>query len=259
MRKVAAAACLAVALAAGAAHAGRPCEDVPLDVATVQQSMALAERVAARLDQTSARVVIIGRAGQDLSQWAVRWSHMAFAYRDDAGAWRVVHKLNHCGTADSAVYRQGLGDFFLDRMHRYETAIVALRPDVQDKLLPMLADDAAITEWHVDRYNMLAYPWALQYQQSNQWLLETLAGAMLGAHASRADTQRWLQQQGYKPAVLRLDTFTRLGARMTRANVAFDDHPSEKRFSGRIETVTVDSALAWLRTSGIGSAAIVVR
>jgi hypothetical protein len=156
MRAFAAAACLAFATAASEARAGRPCEDVPLDAATVEQSMALAEHAAARLDQTSARVVIIGRAGQDLGQWGVRWSHMAFAYRDAAGAWRVVHKLNHCGTADSAVYRQGLGDFFLDRMHRYETAVAALRPDVQEKLLPILADDAAVTEWHVDRYNMLA-------------------------------------------------------------------------------------------------------
>jgi hypothetical protein len=111
----------------------------------------------------------------------------------------------------------------------------------------------------VDRYNMLAYPWALEYQQSNQWLLETMAGAMLGASASRAQTQEWLKRLGYKPAVLRLGALTRLGARITRANVAFDDHPNEKRFSGRIETVTVDSALTWLSSSGLGSAAVVVR
>jgi hypothetical protein len=259
MRALAAAVCVAFALAAGSAQAGRPCEDVPLDVSTVEQSMALAEHASAQLARTSARVVVIARAGQDLDQWGVRWSHMAFAYRDDAGTWRVVHKLNHCGTPHSAVYRQGLGDFFLDRMYRYETAIVALRPDVQEKLLPMLSNDTDITQWHVDRYNMLAYPWALEYQQSNQWLLETMAGAMLGASASRAQTQEWLKRQGYKPAVLRLGTLTRLGARITRANVAFDDHPNEKRFSGRIETVTVDSALTWLRASGLGSPPIVVR
>ena len=259
MRRIAAAAIVAWALAAGPVNAGRPCEDTPLDVDTVRQSMALAEKTAARLAQTSARVVVIARSGQNLDRWGLRWSHMGFAYRDEAGAWRVVHELNHCATPHSALYRQGLGDFFLDRMYRYETSIVALRPDVQEKLLPMLADDARIRQWHVNRYNMLAYPWALEYQQSNQWLLETLAGAMLGEGASRADTQQWLKQQGYKPAVLRLDTLTRLGARLTRANVAFNDHPSEKRFAGRIETVTVDSAFAWLKASGVGSGAILVR
>ena len=254
------AALVAVTLAlAGTAQAGRPCDETPLDVATVTQSMALAEKVAARLSQTSARVIVIARAGQDLDRWGVRWSHMGFAYRDEAGAWRVVHELNHCGTPDSALYRQGLGDFFLDRMYRYETAIVALRPDVQEKLLPMLADDARIRQWHVDRYNMLAYPWAPEYQQSNQWVLETLAGAMLGEGASRVEAQGWLRGKGYKPAVLRIDTLTRLGARLARANVAFDDHPPEKRFAGRIETVTVDSALRWLGQSGLGSAPIFVR
>jgi hypothetical protein len=259
MRALVAAALVAWALAAAPAHAGRPCEDVPLDVDTVRQSMALATRAADRLAQTSARVVVIARAGQDLDRWGVRWSHMAFAYRDDAGTWRVVHKLNHCATPHSAIYRQGLGDFFLDRMHRYETAIVALRPDVQERLLPLLADDARIPQWHVDRYNMLAYPWSLEYQQSNQWLLETLAGVMAGGGASRADAQSWLRRQGYQPAVIRLGALTRLGARISRANVAFDDHPGEKRFAGRIETVTVDSAIQWFARSGIGSEAIVVR
>ncbi len=241
MRKLLAAALVAFSVAA---YAGRPCEDVPLDAATVEQAMTLAEKASSRLAQTAARVVIVARAGQDLDQWRVRWSHMAFAYRDDSGAWRVVHKLNHCGTPHSAVYRQGLGDFYLDRMYRYETAIVALRPDVEEKLLPRLRDDARVTQWHVDAYNMLAYPWALEYQQSNQWVLETLAGAMLDEGASRAQAQDWLKRERYVPAVIRLDALTRLGARLTRANVAFDDHPNEKRFAGRIETVTVDSALA---------------
>jgi len=39
---------------------------------------------------------------------------------------------------------------------------------------------------------------------------------------------------------------------MTRANVAFDDHPNEQRFTNRIETVTVDSVFAWLARAGLG-------
>jgi hypothetical protein len=51
---------------------------------------------------------------------------------------------------------------------------------------------------------------------------------------------------------LKLGPLTRLGGRVTAANVAFDDHPNEKRFSDRIETVTVDSVFEWLRRSGLG-------
>ena len=56
---------------------------------------------------------------------------------------------------------------------------------------------------------------------------------------------------GYQPSVLKIGPLTRLGGRMTAANVAFDDQPNEKRFSDRIETVTVDSVLAWLRRAGL--------
>lgn len=259
MKRLVAAACIAWTIAAAPAQAGRSCEEEAPSAETVQRSLLLAERVNARLQQTSARVVVMARSGQNLDRWRIRWSHMAFAYRDDTGRWQVVHELNHCGTASSAIYRQGIGDFFMDGLYRYDVAIVALRPDVGEKLLPLLADDARITHWHVARYNMLAYPWALEYQQSNQWLLETLAGAMLDEKPTRLEAQEWLRSQGYEPAVLRLDPITRLGARLTRANVAFDDHPNEKRFNNRIETVSVDSAFRWLKSTGYGSEVVIVR
>jgi hypothetical protein len=222
--------------------------------------MDLAARTAARLEASGASVVIVARAGQDLSRYGVAWSHMGFAYRERPGApWRVVHKLNHCGTASGTVYRQGLGDFFLDRMFRYEAAFVVLAPDAQSRVLPLLRDNAGLARWHVDSYSMVAYPWSQRYQQSNQWVLETLAGAMEPAAVTRAQAQGWLQMRDYQPAVLRLGAFERLGARVGSANVAFDDHPDAKRFSGRIETVTVDSAFAWLTRSGIGGPVIRVR
>ena len=46
---------------------------------------------------------------------------------------------------------------------------------------------------------------------------------------------------------------------MTAANIAFDDHPNAKRFTDRIETVTVDSVFAWLSNSGLGGAVQAVR
>ena len=46
---------------------------------------------------------------------------------------------------------------------------------------------------------------------------------------------------------------------MTSANVAFDDHPTDKRFSDRIETVTVDSVFAWLPRAGLGAAPVTLK
>lgn len=252
---------LAVILAlAGSAQAGRHCENRPVDVQTVRLAMTLAERTAKRLGETGASVVVLARSGQDLGRYGVRWSHMGLAYREGPDRpWRVVHKLNHCGTAIGGLYRQGLGEFFLDDMFRYEAGIVVLSAEAQSKLLPVLRDNWSVSRWHVEPYNLVAYPWSQRYQQSNQWVLETLAGAVEPSALSRSQAQGWLQLRGYQPTTLRLGTLERLGARATAANVAFDDHPDAKRFSGRIETATVDSAFSWLYRSGLGGPVIEVR
>jgi len=238
----------ALALAASAAHAGRSCENRPPKVDTVQRAMLLAEHTANRLDQSGARVVALARVGQNLSEYGVHYSHFGLAYRDDSGRWRVVHKLNHCGTARAAVYRQGLGEFFLDDLYEYEAAIVIPTPEVQSHLLPVVRDNARLAQLNTPSYSMVAYPWAQTYQQSNQWALETLA-------RGRAR----IKLQGYTPTTLHIGPLKRLGGRLTAANIAFDDHPNEKRFTDRIETVTVDSVFAWLNRSGLGGTVQVIR
>lgn len=70
--------------------------------------------------------------------------------------------------------------------------------------------------------------------------------------------QAWLQLKAYEPTTLKLGAFTRLGARITAANLAFDDHPNEKRFADRIETVTADSVFAWLLRTGLGKVQVPV-
>jgi hypothetical protein len=236
------------------AQAGRTCEPGHLTARELADGMELAARTAKQLEASGAKVVVLARAGQDLSAYNLRWSHFGFAYRQADGAWRVVHKLNACGSDRSDLFRQGLGEFFNDKPFRYEAAYVVPDPALQAKLLPLLQDHAALARLHTPRYSMVAYAWGTRYQQSNQWALETLAMAAEPGITSREQAQDWLRGQGYRPSVLRIDTFSRLGARLTRANVAFDDHPNGDRFAGRIATVSVDSAFDWLqRTQRAGS------
>jgi len=252
VKRALAAAALALTLAAPA-HAGRSCEEKPPSTAQVEQGLRLAEATLRALDASGADVAVLARAGQDLSKYGLRWSHLGLAYRQD-GVWRVVHKLNHCGTDQAAVYRQGLGEFFLDNPFRYEAAFVVLKPELQQALLPVLADNTRVARFHEPRYSMVAYAFGTRYQQSNQWALETLAGAAAPGVVSRRAAQDWLQHQGYEPTDLHLSTLTRLGGRLTRANIAFDDHPSARRFSSHIDTVTVDSMFAWLQRTGLSQA-----
>lgn len=249
--------CLAL-LTSPAAQAGRSCEGKPLNAQGIQRGMDLAQRTAEALDaehrRSGARVVVLARAGQDLGKYGLRYSHLGWAYKTAEGPWRVLHKLNQCGSSVGSIYRQGLGEFFLDDLWRHEASWAVPVPALQAPLHALLTDRARGVALHTRDYNMVSYPWSTRYQQSNQWALETLAAAVEPGVTTREQAQAWLRFKGYEPTTLRLGAMTRLGARVSSAHIAFDDHPNEKRFSDRIETVTVDSVFEWLTRSGLGSA-----
>jgi hypothetical protein len=238
---------LILALATGLAQAGSPCEPNKTDVASFTKAMKLAERTLAALDKSGAKVALIARVGQDLSKYGLRYSHMAYVWRDHPqGRWLVVHELNQCGSAQSALFDQGLGNFFLDDMFAYEARIVVPGAAAQARIVAMLASSAPL-RLHDARYNMLAFPYSTRYQNSNQWLLETYAASASDMPIDgRAQAQAWLKLAAYQPITLDIPAMTRLGARMFRANVAFDDQPFERRMAGKIDTVTVDSVVRFV-------------
>ena len=248
-------------------HAGRACQETQqLNPQTIDKSMSLAWKTMQALDASGDSVVIMARAGQDLSKYGVRYSHIGIVYKQDEGQdghmWRVLHKLNTCGTAESSIYRQGLGEFFMDDLWEYETAWVTLTPQVQTAMLAILRNTQQSLVMHQPRYNMVSYPWSDKYQQSNQWVIETLAVAMTARSATpvinRTQAQGWLQSTAYQPTTLNISPLVRLGARMTKVNVAFDDHPDAKRYADRIETVTADSVFTWLKRAGLSTGELVI-
>lgn len=237
------------------AIAGRACEQTSVSPENFIRALTLAERAYQQLqlayEQNNTKVVVIARAGQDLTKYGLRYSHLGWAYRSNEGKWKILHKLNHCGTAESAIYLHGLAEFFLDDLWRYEAVWSELSPQLQTPMLGALNDSEARLKMHEPAYSMVSYPWATRYQQSNQWAIETLALAAELSIKTRAQAQAWLKFKDYNPSMLQIGTMTRLGARVGMANVAFDDHPNQQRFAGQIETVTVDSVLKWLETSGM--------
>lgn len=240
---------LALALAAPPVLAGAACSDKPPSADSVRKGLQLALQTFQALDASGARLALIGRVGSDLSKHNLRYSHMGMVWRDHPkGRWTVVHMLNECGTATSALYDEGLGNFFNDDPFAYETIIAIPSADNQDRLIKALGT-ALPASLFQPQYNMLAYPWATKYQNSNQWLVEVLAAAWSppGSVFNRQQAQGWLKQAGYQPTLLRIGAMERLGGRMFRANIAFDDHPNELRFSSQIYTVTVESVIEFVR------------
>ena len=145
----------------------------------------------------------------------------------------------------ASIYRQGLGEFFLDDLWRYEAAFVVLAPEVQARLLPLLRDNdrGGAPRTRRLQHGRLPVAHALPAVEP-VGDRDARAGARSRPPRRARRAQAWLRLHGYEPTTLRLSALKRLGARVTSANVAFDDHPNEKRFSDRIETVTVDSVFA---------------
>ncbi|HZX27375.1 MAG TPA: DUF2145 domain-containing protein [Telluria sp.] len=244
----------ALLLACAAAQAGTACDPHPASPASLRQGMDLALQVRDALDASGAEVALIGRVGQDLSKYGLRYSHMGIAWRDHPrGRWLVVHELNACGSAESGLYNDGLGNFFLDDLFDYEALLVIPSPSDQHRIAQALAGPLP-ARLHEARYNMLSYAWSTRYQNSNQWVLETYAAALGEGVAGREEAQRWLRREGYAPITVPVPALTRLGARMFRANVAFDDHPFDRRMAGQIDTVTVESVERFVRRRDPGAA-----
>ena len=148
---------VATALTASPAHAGRSCEEHPTTAQTIERGMELAQRTAAALDASGANVVLLGRAGQDLRTYGLRYSHLGWAYKTEAGAWRVAHKLNACGSAVADVYLQGLGEFFMNDLWQHEAVWAVPTPDVQQRMLTVLHSRERMLALHHRPCSMVSY------------------------------------------------------------------------------------------------------
>jgi hypothetical protein len=208
----------------------------------------LAERTYATLDALGKNVVLISRAGQNLAQFGMRYSHMGIAVKNLKGRdWGLVHLLTRADDGRSAIYLEGLVNFFSDNPFEMACMINTLPPEVEDALFNKWS--ALATALHCPSYSLTSYPWSLSTQNSNQWLLETLAMATVAGNGTRDSTQEWLKEQGYAPSCLEVSLPVQWFAPLLRDSIKFDDQPTSSRRDGKIYTVTVDSIRQFLETA----------
>jgi hypothetical protein len=244
MRAIVATLLLAFALAASA---GTTCRTATATPHAIAAAAATARDVAAALDARDRPVALVARVGTDLSKYGLRYSHVGFVLRDHPdGRWTVVHELNTCGTARSALYAQGLVNFFLDDLVSQDAKIVWPDDATSAALVALLARDPSVV--HEPRYSVIARVGSGRYQNSTAWVLETIAAAQSRAH-ERADAQRWIAAQGFEPDVLHIPYSQRVLGGLFSANAAFGDHPVAARLGGEYRVVTVRSIFRWLADS----------
>jgi hypothetical protein len=207
-------------LAPGAAsHAGvlRYC-DAPAELSAAQQDRLLrfGAVIKAALDASGHSLALIARSGLDLSRFGMRYSHAGVSLQASANApWSVRQLYYDCDERRPRIFDQGIAGFLLgtgDPAIGYVSVLLMPAADaapleraVQDKRQALRLLGSA--------YSANAYPFALRYQNCNQWVAEMLAvawgglgeGGAMGeggddGSALRAEAQRWLQAQGYAPS-----------------------------------------------------------
>ena len=237
-----------------AAFAGQTCMEVVAPPDFAEQLIERALTLETWLNGQASRVVLIARKGQDLDKYGVTYSHGAYAVRDgENDSWNVYHNLNTCGTDQSSLYVQGLADFLADALPGIPIAIVVPEPWLADRLRQLLSSKDENWRMHEPRYSAVAYPFATKYQNSDGWLLETFARAAsdIKLEESRGCAAMVPDSPATKQRCSSLAPLVRLGGRMFRANVAFDDHPPELRWNDRIVTHTGDSLLRFIAKFGL--------
>ena len=237
---------LAALLFAAGALAGQSCQPRQLKPAEVRAGIELANKVRLHLEAQGAQAAVVARVGRDLSEYGLRYSHVGLALRDaESGRWKVLHLLNHCGTAESALYEQGLGNFFLDDLFRFEALVLLPSMELQQRLVEAVTRGVA-RRLHQPSYSLIAHPYSAKYQNSNQLLLELVASVLGNGESYRAAAHAQLMRAGFEPSVLYLPPLKRLGARMFSVNTQFDDHSHEEWSSSRYKIVSAESVLRFI-------------
>lgn len=224
----------ALLAAAGIAQAGsiapQGCDRRSTLTATQQDRLLrFAAVIKQQLDATGAALAIVARSGTDLSRFGLRYSHAGIALREGLDTpWAVRQLYFACEEGQARLFDQGMAGFVSgsDDASTGFVSVLLLPPEAAGELARAALDKPLALALLEPRYSANAYPFALTYQNCNQWLMELLAAAVGGA-VTRAQAQAWLQDAGYAPEPVRVASpWVMLAGRFVPW-LHFDDHPAE--------------------------------
>ncbi len=216
-------------------------------IAASKQSAKLLEE----LNSSNANVVIVSRVGSDLSKRGLKYTHAGIIWRPSAAdQWKVTHLLNNCGNSTSAIYAQGLLDFFLDDPFNYDSLITIPTKELRGHLLDILSEKS-YSKIFSNEYSMIAYPFSTEFMNSNQFVLETIALAQSRMEGvvlqGRPQAQALLHENGFEGSIIQLRFFEMLFGGLFKENVSFRDHTDKENETGRFEFVSVKSIARYLQ------------
>jgi hypothetical protein len=220
----------------GVCHASvvRTC-DQPERLSAAQQDKLLrfGGIVKEELENSGQRVALISRSGLDLSRFATRYSHAGVSLKASQNTpWSVRQLYFACDEQRPRIFDQGMSGFVLglnDARLGYVSIVFLPTPEASE-LEQAALDNGLALKLLSPAYSANAYPFALKYQNCNQWLVELLAttwGHLDGGDAARAQAQSWLKDKNYTPSVMAVGSRPMMWLGAFVPWVHSDDHPAQ--------------------------------
>jgi hypothetical protein len=195
--------------------------------------------VKAELEQSGERLALIARSGLNLQRFGTRYSHAGLTLKASANTpWSVRQLYYACDEERPRIYDEGMSGFVLgtDEPAVGYVSLVFLPPAPAAALEATALDNRQALQVLNARYSANAYPYSLQYQNCNQWVMEVLALAWAPLPATtnaRQDAQQWLKDRGYAPTVMDVGSRLLMALGNTMPWLHSDDHPDEDLVQAR--------------------------
>lgn len=237
------------------------------------KALRLSGLLADDLQRLDAQVVLLGRAGSnapaerfsrrvgEAEEWW-DYTHGALAFRPDPmGEWVVVHLLNTCDEL-SGVFSESLEEFFLDNPWEYRAIVAVPTPQLQTALLEVIVNrQLAASFYDHSVYSSISYPYSLERQNSTEYVLDVLVGALAysegvdGVSDRSAAKEYFLSSYAaqFQPEAITAGLLERIGIRLGfgPSNVTLTDHRADTDGnSGEYQFVSVGSLIQFLDTVG---------
>ncbi|HIG37425.1 MAG TPA: DUF2145 domain-containing protein [Oceanospirillaceae bacterium] len=150
--------------------------------------------------------------------------------------------------------------FSLDKPDIYINAIVHLKPQLQRALANVvIKQNLAKAMFQNSQYSSISYPYSLDYQNSNEYILMLLAAAMAPESSkpnNREQSMRYFLNSKLKatfqPELVKVGVFESFGSSLGLgpSNATLKDHTRQERRNGKMEFVSVGSLVHWLTQLG---------
>ncbi len=237
------------------------CPKKPIEASEYRNATLLSDKVLDYLNNSKAKVALLGRIGSNapkerfyrkIGLW--NYTHAGLVYLNN-NKWTVIHLINTC-KEKSAIFKNNLKQFFLDGPYEYRTVVAIPTVYLQQALTELVINKNLAKSYYHNSYSSISYPFSLERQNSNEYILDTLIAAIAWNNGNnlynRKQAKNFFLNSTYRKyfqaEVIKVGFWEYLGVILGFGpdNATLSDHTENSRESGEYLFVSVGSLIQFL-------------